>query len=131
MARNENPPFDRGSTFANGGTIDANNLGGQQHVGKEWLFEDIDIVNKVVGSHTYARCRVVRNVSTVALLPKRLVKFKRGGTPAGGTGVLDPDVYGSEIDGFTTSADGVPAYDRGYPVDEFLPSAGVPVNDLF
>jgi hypothetical protein len=59
------------------------------------------------------------------------VKFSLNTTPAGGTGARDPDVYGSEVDGYTTGDGVAPAQDRGYPVDEFLPAAGVPNNDLF
>ena len=135
MARNEQPPFDRGSTWYNGGTIDANNLGGQQIVGREWLFEDINITTKQLRSNKFVRCRAVRNVSGVSVLPKHLVQFQYSNSPAGGTGVLDPPVtYGAEVSGYTTSSDGQPAdpsVGHGYPVDEFVAAAGVPNNDIF
>lgn len=115
MARDENPPFGLGETFYGGETIDANDLGGVNLEGKEWVFEDI---NPVTGAHRTGRskrCRIVRNVSGVALLPKRLVRFQASGTN-----------YGSRVDGYTH----VPSQE-GYPVDEWLPAAGVPANDLF
>jgi hypothetical protein len=61
------------------------------------------------------RCRCVRNVAAAALLPKRLVTFQKSGV-----------YYGARVDGYLTTVG-----DRGFPVDEFLPAAGVPVNDLF
>ena len=42
MARNENPPFPLGETYYNGGTIDANNLGGVHLEGQVWEFDDLD-----------------------------------------------------------------------------------------
>ena len=109
MARNEAPMFPRGSTYYNGGTIDTNNLGGTQHEGKEYVFED-----NTYGTNLYVTVRIVRNVGAAALLPSRLVTFKAG-------------YYGQRVDGYgTTTAQGVAGV-----VDEFLPSAGVPVNDLF
>lgn len=115
MARNENLPFSIGETFYNGGTIDSNNLGGVDLEGKEYIVEDVNPNTGVVRTGQYRRVRIVRNVSGVALLPKMLVRFD---TAAG--------KVGARVIGYarTTAAE-------GYPVDEYLPTAGVPNNDLF
>lgn len=123
MARTENPPFSRGETFYNGGTIDSNNLGGVQHEGKIWEFEDIDLTPGSVGSKKTrsgreVKCMCVRNVSGINLLPKRCVNLQTGGT--------DGKFYLGRVDGYSTTT-----AQRAYPIDEFLPSAGVPNNDLF
>ncbi len=120
MARNENPPFERGTTFYGGATIDTNDLGGANLEGQEFEFEDL--VTATVGSTKIARsghkvrCRVVRNSGSAAILPKTITGFTTS-TTAG--------TYGTKATG-TVAAGGV-----GYPVDEQLPAAGVPVGDLF
>lgn len=118
MARKENPPFPRGQTFYNGGTIDSNNLGGANLEGTVWEFEDIDYSTAPFKQRSgrLVKCMIVRNVAAAALLPKRLVSFKQSaGSP-----------FVGQVDGYTTTTAA-----EGYPVDEFLPAAGVPVNDLF
>jgi hypothetical protein len=115
MARHENPPFPRGETYYNGGTIDANNLQGIHLEGKEWVFEDIDPATKTARTGRYVRCRIVRNVSGAALLPKRVAKFQKSGTNCG-----------ARVDGYANVT-----AEAGFPVDEFLSAAGVPNNDLF
>lgn len=110
MARNESPPFSRGKTYFNGVTIDTSTTpyGGTNLEGKEWVFEDTNY-----GTGLYVTCRVVRNVSGAALLPKRLVSFSS-------------TYYGQRVDGYATTTAQV-----AYPVDELLPTAGVVNNDLF
>lgn len=108
MARNETPPFPRGQTYYNGGTIDSANLGGVNLEGKEYVVED-----SIYGSGQYITIRVVRNSAAIALLPKRLVAF-------------DNAFVGQRCNGYTTTS-----YAPGVPVDELLPVAGVPINDLF
>ncbi len=120
MSRHENPPFARGETFYNGGTIDSNNLGGVNLEGKIYEFEDDDLYNaglpgaRPARSGRLVKCMIVRNVAAIALLPKRLVTLKKTGTK-----------YLGQIDGYVTTT-----ADRCYPLDEFLPAAGVPINDL-
>jgi hypothetical protein len=123
MARNENPPFSRGETFYNGGTIDANNLGGLQMEGAIWEFEDVDYSSASVGAkktrtNRRVKCMVARNVSGINLLPKRLVNLQTSGT--------DGRFYCGRVDGYASVGG-----QRAYPIDEFLPTAGVPNNDLF
>lgn len=119
MARDENPPFARGETFYNGTTINSSDLGGLEHEGKTWVFEDI-LVNAAGGakpqrSNRPVKCMCVRNVGAAAILPGQLVNLQKSGVN-----------YLGRVDGlsFVTGQ-------RGYPADEFLPAAGVPVNDLF
>jgi hypothetical protein len=120
MARNENAPFERGTTFYGGATIDTNDLGGANLEGMEFEFEDL--VNAVVGSTKTARsghkvrCRVVRNNGSTAILPKTITCFS---TPSSAA------TYGTKASGATTAGA------VGFPVDELLPAGGVPVGDLF
>lgn len=114
MSRDENPPFARGDTLYNGGTIDANDLAGTNIEGKEWVFEDVNPNTGVVRSNRSVRCRAVRNTAAIALLPKRLARFE-----------LDTTEYGTRIDGYATTTAA-----EGYPIDEYLISTGVPINDV-
>jgi hypothetical protein len=118
MSRDENPPFSRGETFYNGATIDTNDLGGTNLEGKEWVFEDYDPTTDTTRSNKYVRCRVVRNTSGINLLPKRIAAFELDTT--------NPDEYGRRVAGYTTTTSA-----EGYPIDEYLPAAGVVTNDLF
>lgn len=118
MARDEAPPFGRGQTWYGGGTIDVNDLGGQELEGREYEFEDLDY--SVQGGAPQrtgrrVRVRIVRNMSGIALLPKRLASLQ------GSAGV-----FGARVDGYAT----VPGQ-LALPIDEFLPSGGVPHGDLF
>jgi hypothetical protein len=120
VARNENPPFERGQTFySTSEVIDANNLGGVQLEGMEWLFEDIDPRSTGQGATArrtsrQVRCRVVRNLGAVTLFAGYLARFQK---TAG--------KYGARVDGLC-AVNG----EKSYPIDEYLPSAGVRVNDL-
>ena len=132
MARDESPPFARGETYANGNAEILNaasgpwGLGGINLEGKEFVFEPNADGQ---GGTTYSqlgsdpagrpiRVKVVRNVSGQNLKPKRLVKFQTGtaGVP-----------LETRVDGYTSAVSDIPAG----VTDEFLPTAGVPNNDLF
>lgn len=119
MARNENPPFGRGETYYQGRTIDSNDLGGTHLEGMEWEFEDLDYSVqgvKTPRSGKRVRCRLVRNASGIALLPKRAVIYQE----TAGNFLKRVDGYGN------ITADMIAGI-----VDEWLPSAGVSANDLF
>ena len=124
MAHYESPPFGRGDTFYNGGTIDSTNYGGLQLEGAQWFFQDLQwITSGIIGAkpartNRLVKCMVVRNVSAAAILPSQLVTLQKVGT--------DGRYYCGRVDGLVTTT-----ADRCYPADEFLPSAGVPVGDLF
>jgi hypothetical protein len=122
MARDEAPPFGRGEMFWDSSyTPTTQDITDTQHLeGKEWTFEDIDYTlrgAKTVRTGKMVRCRVVRNVGAAALLPKRLASFVADQTT--GTKLV------GRVDGYTTTTAA-----RGYPIDEFLPSAGCQVNNL-
>lgn len=115
MARDENPPFERGQTFYQGRTPDSNNLEGDQYLGKEYVFEDIDYSTagmKATRTGHPVRCRIVRNSSAGALLPKRLVSYKAA-------------TNRQEVDGYADTTN-----EYCLPLDEWLPAAGVPQYDL-
>jgi len=115
MSRDVAPPFPRGEYSTQSGAFD-------HLVGKEWVFEDLDYTqsasNMGARKHRtgrYVHCRLVKNSAGAALLPKRVVRFKVSGT-----------AYGAEVDGYVRTT-----AERGYPVDEFLPAAGVPDGGYF
>jgi hypothetical protein len=127
MARNENPPFERGSTAYNGGVINTaapGGLVGLEWEGKVWEFEDLQyntpnlVGAKPARSNRSVQCMCVRNVSGVNILPGQLCNLQMAGT--------DGRYYLGRVDGL--------AYigaQRAYPADEWLPAAGVPNNDMF
>lgn len=118
MAKKENPPFERGQTFFQGGTVNATD--GANLEGSLWSFPDIDISTqgaKGARSNREVICMVVRNKTGSAMLPKLIAKLKIDGSGY---------EYLGQVNGYATTVG-----ERGYPIDEFLPAAGVPDNDLF
>ena len=120
MARDESPPFERGASyFGPGATITADDVTATAHIeGMEWVFEDIDLTAgpgaKMKRTGRRVKCRAVRNVGAAALLPKRLVTFQASGVH-----------FGKRVDGYAdTTAEAC------YPLDEWLPAAGLAVNDI-
>lgn len=107
------PPFSLGQTLGVSSTSD-----GTGWVGTVKVFPDVNPTTGVIRSNRVKKCVAVRNTSAGALLPKRVVRFAVG---TAGTAVF------SAVDGYAAVANnevvGV--------VDEFLPSAGVAVNDVF
>lgn len=127
MARDDAPPFARGETWYGllpNPAIDATDnttLGGVNYEGREYVFEANSQAEGQANPATQedtgraVRVRVVRNVSGIALKPGRIAHYKA--TAPGET----------RVDGYTFAVGDRPA---GI-VDEFLPAAGVPNNDLF
>lgn len=128
MARDEAAPFARGETYANGNLEILNaasgpfGLGGVNLEGKEFVFEpnsqDNEGLYASLGpdpSGRAVRVRIVRNVSGILLKPGRLGHYA----------ATSP--YETRVDGYTFATTDRPA---GI-VDEFLPAAGVPDQDLF
>ncbi len=115
MARQDSPPFPRGTYEPTDGAYSG-------LVGQEWLFEDLDysagggLGARPARTQKKVRCRLVQNKAAIALLPKRIARLKLG-TPNEALGV---------VDGYTRLT-----AERGFPIDEFLPAAGVPVNGYF
>lgn len=117
MSRDASPPFGRGEYEETSGVFD-------YLVGKEYVFEDLDysaastnVGAKPARSGKSVTVRLVKNNSGGVLLPKRLVQFS---TTAG------PDQNGAVVTGYTTTTAA-----RGFPVDEFVPSGGVPNGAYF
>ena len=144
-ARNENPPFPRGSSFYNGAPIDVSNLptslGGSQLVGKEWEFEDIspNVASPTQRTNSYVRARMVRWLQPAFnALPGFICNYYTSNTYA-----TVPSTPGSN----TTTQAGIPsagnefAHSDGFTdttaqdflgvIDEYLPAAGVPQYDIF
>ena len=133
MARNENPPFARGDTFYNLFAASTQSTSdGIQYEGKEWVFEDYSPQTKLYRSGRPVVCRIVRNVSGIALLPGRVARFAAGALAANGA---PGGVFGGQVDGYAAPAanpaDFTSLQSYGVPVDEYLPTAGVQNNDLF
>lgn len=132
MARDEAPPFERGSTYYNGSTIDSNNI--PTHLeGKIWVFEDIDLASTTAGAkpaRTNAKvtCMIVRNTSGITLAAKRTVRLQKSGTSF----LARVDGYQHFTAGVDQSSDGSIAVNYGptFVVDEFL-TGGAVANDLF
>lgn len=103
--------FRRGTTL---GTTDT--TVGVDLEGLEAVFDDVHPDTGVRRTNSKVRCRIVRNAATVALKPKYLV------TPQATAGVGL-----GKVDGYCITT----GQKRAYPVDEYLPSAGVAVGDLF
>lgn len=115
MSKQESPVFPRGDTFFGiGGTVDSTS--GLQHEGQEYVHEDVNFSNtssvKPHRTELPVVTRIVRNANANAALPKRVV-------------VLKSTNHG-QIDGHCT----VEAQGPCVVVDEHLPSAGCPQNDL-
>jgi len=119
MAYQETPPFDRGFTRFGGSPVSATDGAGFE--GKEYTFPDKDWGSsdetKPDRSTGMVRVRVVRNLSGGALLPKRIAKMKLDGTAYEERG---------QVSGYAETVG-----EHGFPIDEFLPAAGVAANDLF
>ncbi len=126
MARNENPPFPIGSTFYEGASIDTANYGGLQWEGTTWEEEDWNLTMFPASTAGARQARtnrrrvlmIVRNVSGITLLPKRLVTLQKAGT--------DGRFLLGRVDGYATTT-----AQEGFPVDEWLPATGVVNGDLF
>lgn len=124
MARLEEPPFGRGETYYNIFASSTQNTNdGTNFEGREFWFEDQNWGATTPGakptrSGQFVKCRIVRNIASFALLPGRLANL-----------ALTPNangVYGGQVDGYASTL-----AQRAYPIDEFLPAAGVQPNDLF
>lgn len=122
-------PFPRGTTaLANlGSTLtstDAQELEGREFEVLDW---DYSTRPATLRSHRKVRLRVVRNASGVALPPKRLVVLARDNAKNVSGSTATAGVAG------TTEVGGIARLNtvKTYPVDEWLPAAGVPANDLF
>lgn len=120
MSRDNEAPFGRGETFfGQSPLVAADATSGYEWQGMVKVFEDVlysvtgvKTGRNVNGDGKKVACRVVRNTSGVVLFASRLVQ-------------IDPanpgQVLGNQVVNFG----------EAFPVDEFLPAAGVAINDLF
>jgi hypothetical protein len=107
------PPFALGQTLGVSSTAD-----GTGWVGAMKQFPDVDPSTGKVRSNRVKTCVAVRNSAAVALLPKRVVRFR---VLTAGAAVF------AEVDGYAAETN----EERVGVVDEHLPSSGVAVNDVF
>ena len=106
-------PIQRGSTYYNGRTIDTNDLApSQKIVGQIRTFDDVNPTTMVTNSNLPVTCILLRNKHSVALTPGQAIRFS------------------TTVDG-ESGAPCDAATQLFAIVDEYLPAAGVPVNDLF
>jgi hypothetical protein len=116
------PGFGRGQTL--GVTVkmyEAENGDGSTVIGTRKEFRDEDPKTGQLFSNRPVECVAVKNVSAGALLPGQVVKFKAAAT----TGQFGGGILG-EVDATAGASDlllGV--------VDEYLPTAGVPIGEVF
>jgi hypothetical protein len=114
MARDENLPFQLGSTFWGGVAADIDSTANAHLEGKKYVVEDDDISTgelTVQGTRSgkSRTVMIVRNMNATALEPREIAKMKvDGSTHASFVG---------QVDGLVASA-----ADRGFPVDEYLPA---------
>ena len=128
MGLQVDPPFGLGQTlFSLSSTqtsvpndslmgIQSNAAYGDQWLGAVKEFTDVNPANGQVRTNRRKVCVCVKNTSTVVLLPKRIVAFN---TAAG--------KMFTEVNGYSA----VTNEERVGVVDEWLPSAGVAINDIF
>ena len=106
------PPFALGQTLGVSSLTD-----GTGWVGVVKQFPDVNPITGAIRSNRIKTCVAVRNVATIALAPKRTVAF----ATAAGLGGLSTVIGYSAV----LNAEHVGV------VDEYLPTAGVAINDVF
>jgi hypothetical protein len=108
------PGFSRGQTLGITVTLyEAENGDGSTVVGTRKVFRDEDPKTGALKSNRTVECIAVKNTSGSALLPGAVAKFK------------DAAIL-SEVDGLATTSTALMGV-----VDEYLPAAGVPANEVF
>jgi hypothetical protein len=108
------PGFGRGQTLGVTVTMyEAENGDGSTVVGVRKVFRDEDPKTGALKSNRTVECIAVKNTSGSALLPGAVAKFK------------DAAIL-SEVDGAATTSTALMGV-----VDEYLPAAGVPNNEVF
>lgn len=106
------PPFALGQTLGVSSVTD-----GTGWVGVVKQFPDVNPITGAIRSNRIKTCVAVRNVATIALAPKRVVAFA---TAAGLGGLSTVIGYAAVLNAEHVGV-----------VDEFLPTAGVAINDVF
>jgi hypothetical protein len=108
------PGFGRGQTLGvTGKMYEAENGDGSTVVGTRKVFRDENPTTGAINSNRTVECIAVKNTSGSALVPGAVAKFK------------DAAIL-TEVDGLATTSTALMGI-----VDEYLPSAGVPNNEVF
>jgi hypothetical protein len=107
------PPFSLGQTLGVTSATD-----GANWVGAVKQFPDVDPNTGRIRSNRVKTCVAVRNLSSIALAPKRVVSFD--------TGTAGLASF-TQTKGYTTATN----EERVGVVDEYLAAGGVAVNDVF
>jgi hypothetical protein len=108
------PGFARGQTLGVTVTLyEAENGDGSNVVGVRKVFRDEDPKTGALKSNRTVECIAVKNTSGSALVPGAVAKFKDAAILA-------------EVDGLATTSTALMGV-----VDEYLPAAGVPNNEVF
>lgn len=118
MSKDSVLPFELGATYFGGNTPSTTD--GNQILGKTFVVEDNDYsTSPIAGVRTgrYKKIMAVRNTAGSALLPKRIARMKSDGSAY---------EYLTEAMGYADTVGQL-----GYPIDEFLPAAGVADDDIF
>lgn len=129
------PPFKRGHTLFDKPAADTSlaTTDGDQIEGQIWEFPDVNPSTGAVRSQRTVKCMAVRWTGDDPALPGRLIVLDGQITTNGaaaGTNVAGPlgRVRSAVFARKGADADTLPA--KCYPVDEYLPSAGVAKNDI-
>lgn len=122
-------PFPRGKTALQNLGRTLTSTDAAQWEGQEYNVLDWDYSGEpgTLRSRRWVRLRCVRNMSGAALPPKRLAVLARDAAKNISSATATAGVAG------TTQVAGLARVNtvKGYPIDEWLPEAGVPDKDLF
>lgn len=115
ITRDAELPFQRGQVYLD----TADTTSGQGMLGNRFSVKDYDYTTQPSGAkglrtNRFVQLMPVRNVSGIALLPRRNVVFKAG-------------KFGLEVDGYGTTDNA----EFAGVVDEYLPSTGAAANSIF
>jgi hypothetical protein len=133
MSHNTAPPFPRGQTLFNKPYSDTSltTSMGKTVEGQIWTFEDVHPTTGARRSNRRVTCMAVRWTGSSPALPSRLVvldgKLTTNGGAANTAGPLGV-ARAAQFARAGNTADVLPA--KCYPVDEYLPTAGVAANDI-
>lgn len=105
-------PIGRGQTGYQGAAIDTSNLLYEKNLGDVRVFNDTNPNTQARNSGFQVKCVLLRNKHNAALTPGQAIKFS----------TTTPGESGAPVSAVT---------DEFGVVDEYLPAAGVPVNDVF
>lgn len=134
----EELPFPIGTTYFDGQTADTTTNTAINLEGKEYLTEDLNYASATFNSVKTQRTaylkkvRIMRNTSVVAIAGGYLCTPASTNGGGAGVAITDGRQFMGRTDGYANVGGSIPTSTQpAYGIDEFLPSAGCPVNDLF